>query len=82
MYSSHSQDPTRRARIENEKQGSRQSIMIQQGETDDVGVSPRPTEKPDARSWAHFVAGGYVNIRLRFSKYSDCFNVNIENGSC
>ncbi|KAG5297927.1 mitochondrial carrier protein [Histoplasma ohiense] len=58
MYSSHSQDPTRCARIENEKQGSRQSIMIQQGEADDVGVSPRPTEKPDARSWAHFVAGG------------------------
>lgn len=59
-FSSHSHDTTRRTHLENEKQGSPQSLMLQQGETDDVEAGPQPTEKPDAKSWAHFLAGGYV----------------------
>ncbi|PGH30320.1 solute carrier family 25, member 33/36 [[Emmonsia] crescens] len=57
-FSSHSHDTTRRTHLENEKQGSPQSLMLQQGETDDVEAGPQPTEKPDAKSWAHFLAGG------------------------
>ncbi|PGH12144.1 hypothetical protein AJ79_04438 [Helicocarpus griseus UAMH5409] len=57
-FSTHPHDATRRPGFENEKPGSRQSLMLQQGETDDVEVSPQSPEKADSKSWAHFLAGG------------------------
>lgn len=41
---------------------SRQSVLVQSGETDDVEVVPeiQTKTKPDVKPWAHLLAGGYV----------------------
>lgn len=44
--------------LQKEKAHVRESYMLQQGETDDVEVSPRSEEKRDAKPWAHTLAGG------------------------
>ncbi|KAK2774000.1 hypothetical protein FQN52_004442 [Onygenales sp. PD_12] len=57
-FSSHPPDASRRAQLDKQKPSSSQTLLLPQGETDDMEVVPRPAEKADAKSWAHFLAGG------------------------
>ncbi|ODH36018.1 hypothetical protein ACO22_02851 [Paracoccidioides brasiliensis] len=58
-FSPHSHDAARRNNpLGNGKPGSQTSFLLKNAETDDVEVAPQQTEKADAKSWAHFVAGG------------------------
>jgi solute carrier family 25 protein 33/36 len=55
-----SHDASGQSRLSKGASDSRQTVMVQAGESDDVELSSIQEMKTEAKPWAHFLAGGYV----------------------